>query len=83
MDKKTLRGCYFNLKYDMLGNIDGPSWRTYRSGYIIANMYPYQIKEQWEKALTSNLSPEMKQKIRKLNNSITEDDNNIILIGKL
>lgn len=83
IDKNTLRGCYFNLKYNMLGNIDGPAWRTHKSGYIIANMYAYEIKEQWEKALKSNLSPEMKQKIRKLNNSITEDDNNIILIGKL
>lgn len=83
IDKKTLRGCYFNLKYNSLGGIDGPVWHTYKKGYIIASMYPYQIKEQWKKALQSNLSPEMKQKIRKLNNSITEDDNNIILIGKL
>ena len=43
------------------------------------------LKEQLEKALSQpdKLNPEMRKKIKDLNNSITEDDNNIVFIGKL
>ncbi|MDR1161537.1 MAG: 6-bladed beta-propeller, partial [Tannerellaceae bacterium] len=40
IDKATLRGCYINLKYTMLGNIDGPAWCNFIRGYFIASFYP-------------------------------------------
>jgi hypothetical protein len=69
----------------MLGNIDGPAWCNFIRGYFIASFYPYELKEQLGKALSrpEKLTPEMKDKLQKLNKSITEDDNNILLIGKL
>ena len=84
-EKETLRGCYANFKFNMLGNIDGPNWLTFNRGYLIGSMYPHEIKEQLENALAhpEKLTPQMKAKVKKLNDRITEDDNNIILLGKL
>ena len=85
IEKKTLRGCYANFKFNMLGNIDGPNLPMYTRGYYIGSMYPHEIKEQLEDALAhpEKLAPQMKAKVKKLNDRITEDDNNIILLGKL
>ena len=85
IEKETLRGCYANFKFDMLGNIDGPNLPQYNRGYFIGVMYPHEIKEQLENALAhpEKLTPQMKAKVKKLNDRITEDDNNIILLGKL
>ncbi|MDR2805267.1 MAG: 6-bladed beta-propeller [Dysgonamonadaceae bacterium] len=85
IDKKTLRGTYVRFKYDMLGNIDGQKWLSFNKGYCVSNLYPYELKEQLEEALSRPelLTPGMKEKLTELNNSITEDDNNILLIGKL
>ena len=85
VDKKTLRGCYVDIKWNMLGNIDGPNKLSFSRGYFTANMEPYKLKEQLEKALSKpeKLTPEMRQKLKNLNNNITDDDNNIIFIGKL
>lgn len=85
IDKETLRGCFANLKFDKLGNIDGPSALSFSRGYFSAIMDSYVLKEQLEKALSKpeKLSSEMQQKIKELHNSLTEDDNNIVFIGKL
>jgi hypothetical protein len=85
IDKKTLRGTYVRFKYDMLGNIDGQKWLSFDQGYCVSNLYPYELKEQLEEALAKPelLTSAMKKKIMELNNSITEEDNNILLIGKL
>jgi hypothetical protein len=85
IDKKTLRGTYVRFKYDMLGNIDGQKWLSFNQGYCVSNMYPYELKEQLEEALTRAelLTSEMNKKLTELNNSIAEEGNNILLIGKL
>lgn len=85
VDKKTMRGCYVDFKLDMLGNIDGPNKISFSRGYFTAIMDSYALKEQLEKALSQpdKLNPEMRKKIKILNDSITEDDNNIVFIGKL
>ncbi|MDR2970038.1 MAG: 6-bladed beta-propeller [Tannerellaceae bacterium] len=85
VDKNTLRGCYVNLKYNMLGNIDGPSWCVFNRGYCIASFYPHELKEELGKTLSrpERLTQEMKDRLTKLNRSITDDDNNIMFVGKL
>lgn len=85
VDKQTLKGCFAKLKWNMLGNIEGPSHLSFNRGYFTAVMEPYELKEQLEKALASpeKLSPAMLKKMKDLNNSITEDDNCIVFIGKL
>ena len=85
VDKQSLKGCFVNLKWNMLGNIDGPTNPSFNRGYFTAIMEPYALKEQLEKVLTSNqkLSPEVLRKVKELNNRITDDDNCIVFIGKL
>lgn len=85
IDKRTLRGCYVDIKWNMLGNIDGPNQISFSRGYFTAAMEPYKLKEQLKKALSmpDKLSPDMLHKINTLDNSITEDDNCILFIGKL
>ena len=69
----------------MLGNIDGPSKYYFDRGYFSAIMEPYELKEQLDQALAKKdqLTSSMVQKIKELNNQITEDDNCITFIGKL
>jgi hypothetical protein len=85
VDKNTLRGSYMNLKIDVLGNISGPAWTEFNRGYYIANMYAYELKEQLERALRSEagLAPETLERMKNLYESITGEDNNIIITGKL
>lgn len=85
VDKQSLKGCFVNLKWNMLGNIDGPTNPSFNRGYFTAIMEPYALKEQLEKVLTSTqkLFPEVLSKVKKLNNQITDDDNCIVFIGKL
>jgi hypothetical protein len=84
IDRKTLRGGYVRPKLDMLGNIPGPSWITFNRGYYIANMFPFDLKEQLEAALSSPaLDAETKELLHQLNETVGEEDNNYLLIGKL
>lgn len=85
IDKNSLKGCFVNLKWNMLGNIDGPSKYYFDRGYFSAIMEPYELKEQLDQALAKKdqLTSSMVQKIKELNNQITEDDNCITFIGKL
>ena len=86
VDKKTLKGSYFTLENDFLGNIEigWPSY-TFNNDYYVYNADPGNLRDELEKALNSGkkLSPEMRDKITKLKNSITDNDNNYILYAKL
>jgi hypothetical protein len=85
IDKNTLRGSYMNLKIDVLGNITGPAWIDFNRGYCIANMYAYELKEQLEQVLLNEagLEPETLERVKNLYENITDEDNNIIITGKL
>lgn len=84
IDKKTLKGAYIRYQLDLLGNMDSDYFVWFDQGYGIANIHPSDFKEKLESALEKkNLSDEMRKKLTDLNNSITDDDNNIILVGKL
>ena len=85
VNKNNLRGSYAKIKFDMLGDIDGPSELFFNRGYFYAVMFTYELKEQLENALSKpeNLTLAMKEKLEQLNSSLTEDDNNVFFIGKL
>jgi len=84
IDKQTLKGAYVRWQLDMLGNIFGANFVSFNRGYYTACVHPASFKEQLEAALEKeNLSDEMRKKLTELNSSITDDDNNIVLIGKL
>ena len=69
----------------MLGNIDDPFWYNFNRGCFIASFYPHELKIQVEKAITRPeiFTQEMRNRLQTLNKSITEDNNNILFIGKL
>lgn len=83
IDKRTLKGSYVRLKIDALGNIPGAKWIEMNRGYYIANMYAHELKEQLSKVKINNFSSEIQNIVQQLINNIGEDDNNIILVGKL
>ena len=84
VDKQTLRGAYVRWQLDMLGNIFGANYVSFNRGYYTSSMHPSILKERLAFALEKeNLSDEMQKKLSELNSSITDDDNNIVLIGKL
>jgi hypothetical protein len=86
IDKKTLKGSFFKLENDFLGNVE-INYPTYRfSGeYYVRNVDPGNLKDELEKTLNSGqkLTPELRTKLTKLKNSITNNDNNYILYAKL
>jgi hypothetical protein len=86
IDKKTLKGSFFRLENDFLGNTE-IGWPTYsfNGEYYVRNVDPGNLQDELEKALASgkNLSPEVRTKLNKLKNSITDNDNNYILYAKL
>jgi hypothetical protein len=86
VDKKSLKGSYFTLENDFLGNIE-IAWPTYsfNSGYYIYNADPGNLRDGLENLLNSGkkLTPEMRAKLTKLKDSITDNDNNYILYAKL
>jgi hypothetical protein len=86
LDKKTLKGSFFVLKNDFLGGIE-IEWPTgaFNGMYFVKNIDPGSLQDQLTKALETekNLSPDMRSKITKLRDSITDNDNNYILYAKL
>jgi len=85
VDKTNLKGSYFKLVNDFLGNIeiDWPC-RRFTNGYYSVNYEPVNLLELLENSLTNNtMIPEMREKLTDLKNSIKETDNNYILYAKL
>jgi len=86
VDKQTLKGSYFTLENDFLGNVE-IQWPIYAlSGeYYVYNADPGNLRDELEKQLESgkDLTPVMRDKLTKLKNSITDNDNNYILYAKL
>lgn len=84
IDKKTQKGAYVRYKLDLLGDIESDYFVWFHRGYGIANTHPSNLKEKLDAALEKeNLSDAMRKKLTELNNSITDEDNNVVLIGKL
>jgi len=86
VEKSTLKGNYFTLENDFLGNIE-IGWPSYafNNGYYVYNADPGNLHDALEKILNSGkkLTPEMRTKLTKLKDSITDNDNNYILYAKL
>ncbi len=83
MDKKTLKGAFYRLVNDYLG--DMPAYLTVNGDYYILNMEPAKLKDALEKHLEikTNLSSKERERLQKLADSIHENDNNYILYAKL
>lgn len=86
VDKKTLKGCYFNLVNDFLGNMLIPRPIFYfQDGRFTLNMDPGNLIDALETVLSKsgNLPDDEIRKLTEFKNSISVDDNNYILTGKL
>ncbi|MCD7938526.1 MAG: 6-bladed beta-propeller [Tannerellaceae bacterium] len=87
VDKKTLKGTFYRIVNDYLGNIPLEySMFYFKNGYFTLNMEPAHLKQQLEDFLESNfkIKDEDREYLTKLCNSISEeDDNNYMMIGKL
>jgi len=86
VDKRTLKGSYFILENDFLGGIEiGYAIHSLGGDYYVYNADPGDLRDKLEEQINSgkNMTPEMREKLTKLVNSITDDDNNYILYAKL
>ena len=87
VDKKSLKGSYFLLENDFLGNMEIGylTQGAFNNDYYVSNADPGNLHDSLEKILNSGkkLTPEMRTKLTKLKDSITDNDNNYILYAKL
>jgi hypothetical protein len=85
VEKKTLRGAYFKLENDFLGNIKIENIAfCFSNGYYVGNYDSNELLDILSNALANKkMSPEMREKLTELKNSMKETDNNYILYAKL
>lgn len=86
VDKQSLKGTYFNLVNDYLGNIPVQHLYMYfRNDRFLMNMDPGDLAEQLEAVLSSpgKLSEEEVKRLTTFKNSISPNDNNYVLTGKV
>ncbi|MDR0750105.1 MAG: 6-bladed beta-propeller [Tannerellaceae bacterium] len=84
VDKKTLKGAYFGLVNDFLGEERFNQPIFLRNGYYLSCVDPGDLEERIEKALASDrLSDKMRQKLTEVQANMTANDNNYILYAKL
>lgn len=72
------------LYNDLLGDIP-IEWPSIENGYYVSNIDPISLRTNLQKALedNQNMTSAMKNKLTKLKNAITDNDNNYIIYGKL
>jgi hypothetical protein len=82
VNKKTLNTHYASLVNDFFGSIETQMF--FFNDYYVESVPAITLKGRIDKALqNSNLTQGMRKKLTDLNNSITEDDNDIVFYGKL
>lgn len=84
VDKKTLKGAFYKLQNDFLGNIP-IKWAAFNHGYYVWNVEPRELGELLSQQLKKNpsMDEEMRNKLQNILNEINENDNNYIFYGKL
>lgn len=86
VDKQTLKGCYFNIVNDFLGNmlITMPMY-YFANGRFLQNIDPGDLQEALEAILSQpeNISASEVEKLTELHHSMSVNDNNYILTGTL
>ena len=85
LDKRTLEGYFFDFLLEEYGIIDKHDTPPFRNGYYARNIYAYTLKQDLNEEVkkTSKHSTEKLKRIKELNQSISEDNNNILFVRKL
>ena len=85
VDKKSLKGAFFTLENDYLGgiNVDYPVYLL-SDDYFVYNTEPLNLHEKLEEVLSknNNMTTEMRNKLTKLKESISDSENNYIFYAK-
>ena len=82
VDKATNDSHYVRLKNDKFGGINAPF--NFTNGYFFAMYEPALLMEKIEKRLSeSSCTEKDKTVLNKLLDSLNEDDNNVMFVGKL
>jgi len=84
VDKRTLKGGFYRLYNDFLGDIP-MEWASFYNGYYFWNSDPKELKEILRQHLKSRseLSNNGHKKLIDLIDSIDENDNNYLFYGKI
>ena len=85
IDKHSLKGTYCTLVIDELGGIPVEyPYDCFQDGRFLMNLDPGDLIDELEKVLArpERFSKEESDRLTKLKNSISVDDNNYILVGK-
>lgn len=85
VDKQTHEGCYIKLFSQSYGSLPiNLYYSQFRYGYFYTWMEPIELKEQLADVLESSpMDASMRSKVKKLHDGLSENDNNVLLIGKL
>ena len=86
VNKETLKGSYVEYIDDFLGGFSLGKWTpTFHNGYYVANTDPMDLKEKLDEILVKNkkMDPKVRQRVQTLSKSLNENDNNVVLIGKV
>lgn len=84
VDKNTLKGSFYKLYNDFLGDIP-LDWASFSNGYYVWNVEPGALFDALEKQLEENkeMSKKDRKRLTDLMNSIDENDNNYVIYAKL
>ena len=86
VDKRSLKGSFFTIENDYLGGvpINKPIF-VFAEDYYILNIEPGDLREKLEDILTKNdkMTPEMRTKLTKMKDSISDKDNNYVFYAKM
>lgn len=85
IDKQTRQGCFMRLSSKSYGNLPiNLYYAQFRYGYFYTWMEPVELREQLADIIESSTMDEItKNRVQKLHDSLSENDNNVLLIGKL
>lgn len=87
VDKKTLKGSFFRVKNDFLGGMSANHLWTpwmFNNGYYALLVEPGQFKSDIDTYLASSmgLSEQVRSNLKKLSESIREEDNSYVIYAK-
>jgi hypothetical protein len=83
IDKHTGKAWYVQAKNDFLGGLE-TSYFSCDNDYAVVSINAFRIREDLEKAVDRpGLSPEVRARMTELVNNIDDDDNPVLIIGRL
>ncbi len=84
VDKKTLKGAFYKMHNDYLGDMP-MDWAMFLNGYYVWNVDPGDLTEILEKQLKNNtsMSDNERKRLQKILDETDENDNNYVFYAKL